>query len=498
MDITHQMAAAPDPSVIEAARRMGARAVVLSRENIVRVGASNVLAIDENFIGRTVMLSPAKGVSKRGGAAQGAVGVVPVRGPLAQRAISDMCGYVDGYDAILARFQAALNDDSIDAVVVDIDSPGGDVAGLAQAADAIRMAREASGKPVFVFANELIASAAYWLACAFASEGISLPEAGQIGSIGCIGGLLDETKALEMEGLSVTLVRVPDGKAEANSVGPIKDLAEERLRARVETFAGQFFDLVASVRGLSVDAVRGMNGAVEIGKSGVKAGLADRVETFESVVARAQTAGRKWRRQMEKAAMDEKRLADLETFQAKALAVFGSKTEAEFFGTATAARDTAAKAPEQAAKLAAAEDNVAALTAQIAKGKADGEAEQAIRAAEAIKKIVPGNVDKAKAHYEKFGLESLKSYLDGLVPLPVNSAVSEAKQVAQTPTSAGTFLKDASGEIAKVPFASASGDAKAYESMSYIERHNFRKANGEEAYAALKKDWIDRGSPKPL
>lgn len=453
--------------------------VALNAANIVKAGASSVLALDPGALGRLVALVPAKPVQRRE-----AAGIVTIRGPLAQRAIADMCGYVDGYDAVAARFEAALADQAIDAVVVDIDSPGGDVAGLEQAVEAMRKAQARSGKPVFVYVNECAASAAYWIAAAIATEGISLPPAAMVGSVGCIGGIVDETKALEQDGIEVTLVRYPEGKAESHPAGPVKPLAEERLKGRVTAAGKRFVAAMAQARGLSAEQIEGLNGGLAEGQQAVREGLADRVEDFESVVARAHAAGRKWRRASEKAIMDEKRFQELQAFEATMLGIFGAKDISGVIGAATATKETADKVPELTGKLAAAEDNLAALS----KRQDDSEAEQAISAARAENKIVPANLEKARGHYAKFGLESLKSYLDALVPVAPSAVKHEP------PVSFSHPAKTASTE----PAAAAPPDApqKPYEKMAPMERHSFRKAHGEEAYAALKQDWESRGKPR--
>lgn len=467
--------------------------VALNAANIVKAGASSVLALDPGALGRLVALVPAKPVQRRE-----AAGIVTIRGPLAQRAIADMCGYVDGYDAVVARFEAALSDQAIDAVVVDIDSPGGDVAGLEQAVEAMRKAQARSGKPVFVYVNECAASAAYWIAAAVATEGISLPPAAMVGSIGCIGGIVDETKALEQDGIEVTLVRYPEGKAESHPAGPVKPLAEDRLRGRVTAAGKRFVAAMAKARAMSAEQIEGLNGALHEGQQAVREGLADRVEDFESVVARAQRAGRKAASER-KAHMFEQQvlailgfsdhadalraLTELKSFEKSVLSILGVKSSAEAIGAMTAQKETAEQVPVLTGKLAAAEENLQTLR----KRQDDNEAEQAIQAARAENKIVPANLEKARAHYGTFGLASLKSYLDGLVPV-APAAMKPEPQVAF-----GHPAKTASSE----PAATApDAPQKPYEKMAPIERHNFRKAHGEEAYAALKQDWESRGKPR--
>lgn len=483
-----------------ARRSAGPMRVEVTRSAIARVGASPILAIDPSIIGRGVMLEPprpnatlAAYVTEESADSDGSKGNkaarlataahMTIRGPLAQRASWEMCGgYIDGYDAIVDRFAAAHSNVEVDAVIVDIDSCGGDVAGLEQCVAKMLQINERSGKPVFFYVNESAYSAAYWIAAAINTKGISLPEAAGVGSIGVIGGWVDETGALEQEGVAVHLIRYPEGKAESNSLAPIADLADARLSVRIETTGKRFIAAMASARKLKADAVLAFNGDTFSGEAAVNAKLADRVETFESLVARAQTAGRQWRRSTEKAMADENRLVNLEAFEKNVLTITGSKDQAAALGAITAAKEVAANAPNEAAKLAAAEENLRTLS----KRQDDSEAAQAIGAAKAEGKIVPANEAKAHAFYATYGLEPLKGYLDGLVRVtPAAAAPAEPRVVAGTLPAHLPVDAPVSAQIAP----------KAYEQMRPVERAAFAQRNGTEAYKALKQDWIDRGRP---
>lgn len=263
---------------------------VLDHKLLAQHRAGRVLALDARAIGSSVVLHATR-PSARSALAQPAtsttaaepisVAVVDIIGPLAQRGESQLCGFVDGYDWIGERLGAALEE--ADAVVLRIDSPGGDVAGLAEAVRRMRAAVEAAGKPVVAYVDELAASAAYWIAAGVADE-IVIPPMGSVGSIGSFGVLVDITKSLELEGTAVTLVRDPEGKCEAHPAAPITDLARERLGSEVQAATARFVDAIATRRELSANVLRALNGAVLHGADAVRAGLADRVGTLEDVI----------------------------------------------------------------------------------------------------------------------------------------------------------------------------------------------------------------------
>lgn len=284
--------------------------------------ASEVLALDPVVLaGGSVELQDRAPLAQQAGT----VGMLTIDGPLAQRAVDDLCAYVDGYDAIAKRF-ADLCASDVDGIVIRICSPGGDAAGIEVAIASMRSERDRRGMPVAVYVDELAASAAYWLAAALATDGIYLPQAGSVGSIGCISALVDMTGALEQDGLKVELVRVPAGKAEAHPYGPVTELAQQRAHARVEAFARRFFAAVGAARGLGVGEVEELNGEVLTGEAAVRAGLADGVVSGIGAVVDDMAARARRRTSME-----------------QLRAVYGLGAEATEADIAAAARAQAAK-----------------------------------------------------------------------------------------------------------------------------------------------------------
>lgn len=270
------------------------RAFRLDAKALASARASKVLAIDPGLLGGSLSLLEQPPVNSTPPDSV-AVGVVSIDGPIAQRGQAHMCGFLDGYDYLAERFAAALEDPEVGAVVLRIDSPGGDVAGLEEAVRRMQEAKAASGKQVHTYVDEQAASAAYWLAAAL-SDSITLPVSGEVGSIGCIGAYLDESEALAKDGIGVHVVRDPEGKAATNPLSPVHEIAEAQLREKVHAASMRFAQAVASARRVDVSAVRTMNAAMFEGEKAVTAKLADRVGSFESVLNRAAVDAGKWSR----------------------------------------------------------------------------------------------------------------------------------------------------------------------------------------------------------
>jgi ClpP class serine protease len=212
------------------------------------------------------------------------VAIVRIDGPLAQRGELGLCAVVDGYDWISARFGAAL--DSARAVVLVIDSPGGDGAGLVEAVRRMRAMADEAGAPVLAYVDECAASAAYWIAAGVA-DNVFVPETGQVGSIGAIAVHVDVTGAADKAGEKYTLIRDPAGKAAGSALEKLDDVARSRIERDVEDLSARFAAAIAERRGLTVKAVRALDADMLQGTAAVAAGLADGVATLEQVITMA-------------------------------------------------------------------------------------------------------------------------------------------------------------------------------------------------------------------
>lgn len=215
---------------------------------------------------------------------RGEVAIVDVFGPLEQRATEWICGFSDGYDAIVERFEAALASDA-KSVVLRIDSPGGAVAGLFEAVRTMTAAAAAAGKPVVAYVDELAASAGYALATV--ADRIIVPKSGFAGSIGCIIVHAEASRKLDREGIAVAVIRSGERKAEANSYEPLSAAARRELQRRVDVAARMFAELVALRRGKTAAAWLDLAGGILAGPEAVETGLADAMGTFADALAAA-------------------------------------------------------------------------------------------------------------------------------------------------------------------------------------------------------------------
>lgn len=219
------------------------------------------------------------------------IAVLPIFGIIGHRArlVREMSSGVGTSTEILGQmFKAAVKDPNVGAIVLDVDSPGGSAFGVDELASDIFAAR--GTKPIVASVNSMSASAAYWIASA-ADEVVVTP-GGMAGSIGVWTAHEDWSTYLEKKGVKVSLVSAGKFKVEGNPYGPLDDTAREAMQDVVNKYYGAFTSAVARNRGAeNAKAVRDGygEGRVLLAKDAVKEKLADRVGTFDQVIADVRT-----------------------------------------------------------------------------------------------------------------------------------------------------------------------------------------------------------------
>jgi ClpP class serine protease len=319
----------------------------------------------------------AKLKNARAATVRGRTAVIPVTGPLVRHA--DMFDEISGatsYSALRKDLQVALDDPNIDAIAFEINSPGGEVTGCQELADAIY----ASSKKTIAYVDGMACSAAYWIASA--CDELVIAPTGEAGSIGVMLGWLDDTGALEQAG--VKEIRFTSSQSPNKNPDPESDAGRAQYQRLVDDLAAVFVAGVARNRGVSDAHVLEHfgQGGVFVGEHAVKAGLADRIGNFEAVLA--DLANRQQEKTMTYAKMlglgDDataeqvgERIQALAKFHDETLAQVGAKNADEARGTITAALADAKDAATIRDRLAELEatSRAAALRGCIEKGFAE-------------------------------------------------------------------------------------------------------------------------------
>lgn len=202
------------------------------------------------------------------------VAVVPLIGPVFRRSnlMTDLSG-AQSLELFARDLAVAVANPDVKAILLDIDSPGGQAAGIAEtAAHIVAMNRK---KPVCAYVGGTGASAAYWLAVACGS--ITLSPTAIVGSIGVLGAYQRDSRD------EVTIV-----SSQSPNKKPDLDTEEGRAEIQrvIDDLAAVFVSDVARYRAVSEATVLSDFGAggVLVGRKAVAAGMADRVGNLEATL----------------------------------------------------------------------------------------------------------------------------------------------------------------------------------------------------------------------
>lgn len=214
------------------------------------------------------------------------VAILSVVGPLSRYAtmFTEICG-MTSYQLLAEDFRIAVMDPSIRAIMVHLDSPGGETNGCAEMAQLIHAHR--GTKPIVAMVSDAAASAAYWIAAA--CDEIVVSPSAYVGSIGVYWELEDHSERETRAGIKrwqIVSTQSP------NKIPNPEDAAGKAVLQRsVDQFADAFVEAAARYRGTTAQALidAGDGGAVFTGRFAVERGLADRVATTEDVLAELTT-----------------------------------------------------------------------------------------------------------------------------------------------------------------------------------------------------------------
>lgn len=210
---------------------------------------------------------------------KGKVAVLPITGPIFRHAdaLGLLCGGVS--TATIAKdLAAALDDDEVSSIVIEADSPGGEVSGISELASIIRAGTKR--KPVVTYVDGLGASAMYWLASA--STSIVASSTARLGSIGVVWtvpkGGSDEKRGL---------YEIVSSAAPMKRADPSSEKGSAYFQGIVDDLHAVFEGDVARYRGVDVQTVRERfgRGGVLIASKALKAGMIDKIGSVEEVIA---------------------------------------------------------------------------------------------------------------------------------------------------------------------------------------------------------------------
>ena len=201
--------------------------------------------------------------------------IIPVVGPLFRYAnIFTAISGASSYEILAKDFTSALENPDVHSIILDIDSPGGEVNGCAEFASMIFEAR--GKKPIIAYASGDAASGAYWIASA--CDQIIASETSMLGSIGVVAvyrGSKDES-----------VLEIVSSQSPYKRLDPSSKDGKSRLQSRIDDLATVFIESIAKHRGVDPPTViKDFGGGdVFIGKNAINSGLADDIGSLEQII----------------------------------------------------------------------------------------------------------------------------------------------------------------------------------------------------------------------
>jgi signal peptide peptidase SppA len=208
------------------------------------------------------------------------VGIISINGVLGKRV--SLCqkssGVVD-VDDVQDKIMELIANDAVDGIVLDISSPGGTVTGTPELADFIKAAGDK--KRIVAFTDTQMCSAAYWIGSQAYS--IIATKSSSVGSIGVYLSILDQSRAAEMQGIKVDVVK--GGKLKGIGIPGTSLSSEQRefLQDRVDFLHSQFKAAVQAGRGVDISESV-MEGQDLFGEMAVKVRLIDMIGTMQDAI----------------------------------------------------------------------------------------------------------------------------------------------------------------------------------------------------------------------
>lgn len=208
--------------------------------------------------------------------------VIEIDGSLMSRC-HGMSGWsgLASYESIKAEINEASSDAAVDAILLRVDSPGGEVNGIKSLERVIRQARTV--KPVWCSVDSIAFSAACWIATQ--CDRVIVTPDGQMGSVGVIALHFEASKWEQDAGIKYTAIYAGEHKNDLSPHEPLDKAAASMVQADVDEVYAEFCTSVADGRGMDAEAVRKTGAAIYRGQQCIDIGFADALGDFDEAVS---------------------------------------------------------------------------------------------------------------------------------------------------------------------------------------------------------------------
>lgn len=289
------------------------------------------------------------------------MGTILIDGPITYKSTGweALCGGCS-YESVVEQFNS-MADMGAKTVILWADSGGGEAYAMMETGHYLRKRADDLGIKILTYVDGLSASACYGLSC-IADEVIMNPNA-EVGSIGVVVRLINDSKALEQKGYERTFVYAGGNKVPFDDEGEFREEFLQDIQSKVDALYEEFTGYVSEMRDIPVDQVKKTEAKVFMASDSVALGLADKIMTHEEfMVYQADFSSKEntmisrnslfnfSSKKAEQEITDEVEMKQLEELQAQ-----HSELEAKF--------------NEQGAELQAQVEQVASLSAELSQAK---------------------------------------------------------------------------------------------------------------------------------
>lgn len=357
--------------------------------------------------------------------------VMTIEGPLTYRPFTFMgydCGGTN-YTDLKGDVESAI-ERGAKTIAWIVDSGGGEAHQMSDSAKYIRKLLDANNVRLLAYVDGRSASAAYGLT-AIADEIIASKDS-ELGSIGVLVQLMNDSKALEMNGFQRTFITAGDDKIPFAEDGSWREGFLEDLQKKVDVCYQDFTSHVAASRNIPVEAVRSTQARMYFAQDAVELGLADKVmtpEEFYSYLAdtaqsnmSGDTVSKSRIFKFLSSEDDPMKLSELQA-QVDELTAKLEASEVALASTASAFEAATGAFAEVTAKLETATESLAAAESELVSLKAEkADAAQAARKASLSAVVAEERVDGLMASLAALDDATFQSVVDGF---------AEAKQTVE-------------------------------------------------------------------
>jgi len=211
------------------------------------------------------------------------IGVLTMQGPLTYRT-SGWEAFCGGYSYEMLLEQAEeMIEGGVKTIIIDCDSGGGEAYGCFESADELRKMCDENDVRLYGYIDGSACSAMYGIICV-CDEVIANPMA-DVGSIGVLIALYNDSKALEMEGYERIFITDGTDKVPFDSDGQFRDSFLEDLQKRVSELGDEFRNHVAKYTQLSVADLKNTQARVYSAQDALSMGLINKIQTRSEFVS---------------------------------------------------------------------------------------------------------------------------------------------------------------------------------------------------------------------